>query len=876
MFVPRPTLRRIFLFTALAVCLVRTPVDTTTQLHQPPAASEVVAKGFENPFGIAVSPAGSIVVSDHEAGTVTEISTDGRRRVLLRRLDDPAGLAFDADGGLLIVEEGAGRVLRRDPSGALGIVASGIVKPSWIAVGDDGAIYVSARRERRTGRRDDDDDDDDAEGDRGERILQVLSDGVIRTFAAGFRGLEGLAVSQGMVYAALRRLDSDRGRTDTEIVRFPVRPDGTAGPTEILLRGTRRLEPVGLAVDRLGALFASVQAAGRGHERGGVITHGPAGEFVTLASTLRSPQGVAFEPAGHLLVVEGVPARQVRRFRAPSSPEVVVPPFTNLSPLALGGRAAPGSLVQVFGALPGAPLAAAVAAAAGGAFTVAVPLRLNNETPLLLTATASGGLGLASAPASHVVVHDDHLPVLSLVEPPPGLYTRSDVPLRARGDDAGSGVAAITVLWDDAQATRFENAAPDRPLEVTASLGTTSLAEGPRALTVTAVDRAGNAASTAVLVTIDRTPPETRIVSGPAGTIAKPAATFVVEGADVLSPSLEFAWRLDAGAWSPFGLVSTIPLTGLTPGEHRFEVKARDLAGNEDATPAVQVFTVRSLRIQITDPGDGAIITTPSVWLRGTYEGAADVSITVPLPSGSPIAALPASAENGTFAVEVPMDANTTTVTVNAVDAATGATDTQSINIVVQFDPLSSAFGFVAAPAAGFAPLVVTFDAPLATGTQVSLDQDSNGTADFEGMSLDGLSFVYNQPGIYVATLRATTPDGQVLTYQTSVEVYDRAALSARVQAVWSGFTTALKAGDVARAVSFIHGVRRAAWQGYYTQLLPAELAEDAALFTAIELVSVGRGGAEYELLREEDGQIFSYPIVFAADIDGRWRLWQF
>jgi hypothetical protein len=25
-----------------------------------------------------------------------------------------------------------------------------------------------------------------------------------------------------------------------------------------------------------------------------------------------------------------------------------------------------------------------------------------------------------------------------------------------------------------------------------------------------------------------------------------------------------------------------------------------------------------------------------------------------------------------------------------------------------------------------------------------------------------------------------------------------------------------------------------------------------------------------------EDGQVFSYPVVFVVDIDGRWLLWQF
>ena len=171
---------------------------------------------------------------------------------------------------------------------------------------------------------------------------------------------------------------------------------------------------------------------------------------------------------------------------------------------------------------------------------------------------------------------------------------------------------------------------------------------------------------------------------------------------------------------------------------------------------------------------------------------------------------------------------------------------------------------------------MVTFSVNLGEGTRVALDLDSDGTVDFNGTTLEQLPFVYDRPGIYVPTLHATTADGQVLTYRTVVDVYDRAALNARLQAVWTGFTEALQSGDVVRAVGFVHGNRREAWQEYFDQLLPDELAAEGGGFTTIELIRVGRGGAEYEMLREEDGRVFSYPIALVADVDGQWRLWQF
>ncbi|MBI3825774.1 MAG: IPT/TIG domain-containing protein, partial [Candidatus Rokubacteria bacterium] len=96
------------------------------------------------------------------------------------------------------------------------------------------------------------------------------------------------------------------------------------------------------------------------------------------------------------------------------------------------------------------------------------------------------------------------------------------------------------------------------------------------------------------MVLVDNTAPDTQITAGPIGTIADPTATFTFTGTDNLTPvgSLVFAWRLDGGAWSAYSASTTVTLTNLTQGPHTFDVKARDLAGNEDASPATRSFTV--------------------------------------------------------------------------------------------------------------------------------------------------------------------------------------------------------------------------------------------------------------------------------------------
>jgi hypothetical protein len=45
---------------------------------------------------------------------------------------------------------------------------------------------------------------------------------------------------------------------------------------------------------------------------------------------------------------------------------------------------------------------------------------------------------------------------------------------------------------------------------------------------------------------------------------------------------------------------------------------------------------------------------------------------------------------------------------------------------------------------------------------------------------------------------------------------------------------------------------------------------------TTIRLVEVGPGGAQYEMLRDLDGQTLSFAVWFQLDRDGLWRIRRF
>ena len=122
----------------------------------------------------------------------------------------------------------------------------------------------------------------------------------------------------------------------------------------------------------------------------------------------------------------------------------------------------------------------------------------------------------------------------------------------------------------------------------------TALSVGTHTFAVRAIDPSGNLDGSpasfgwTIQPPPDTTPPQTTITSGPPAQTLSTSAEFVFEANE---PSSTFQCRLDGGAW----LACTSPRTyvNVPVGSHLFEVRATDLAGNLDATPAPHPWTVQ-------------------------------------------------------------------------------------------------------------------------------------------------------------------------------------------------------------------------------------------------------------------------------------------
>ena len=121
--------------------------------------------------------------------------------------------------------------------------------------------------------------------------------------------------------------------------------------------------------------------------------------------------------------------------------------------------------------------------------------------------------------------------------------------------------------------------------------GFSNLTDGPHTFEVRATDAAGYTDPTPATssFTVDTTPPDTQIDSGPTGTVTTDQASFTFSG----SPSTDTAkiqCRIDS---APFADCSSPKIfTGLSEGPHTAAFRAEDAAGNQDPTPATRTFTI--------------------------------------------------------------------------------------------------------------------------------------------------------------------------------------------------------------------------------------------------------------------------------------------
>ena len=189
-------------------------------------------------------------------------------------------------------------------------------------------------------------------------------------------------------------------------------------------------------------------------------------------------------------------------------------------------------------------------------------------------------------------------PTTTIGDGPPAATSSRTADITFSGADSRSGVARFECSLDNGAWQTCTSAAHYA-----------DLADGPHDVRVRAYDAADNvdASPAQTAWTVDTVPPETTIGGGPDAATSTTTATLTYSGDGGSGTTIAgYECRLDGGTWATCG--NQADLTALGDGEHHFEVRAIDAAGNRDATPAEHTWTVDTIAPQTSiDSGPDAI-----------------------------------------------------------------------------------------------------------------------------------------------------------------------------------------------------------------------------------------------------------------------------
>jgi len=296
--------------------------------------------------------------------------------------------------------------------------------------------------------------------------------------------------------------------------------------------------------------------------------------------------------------------------------------------------------------------------------------------------------------------------------------------------------------------------------------------------------------------------------------------------------------------------------------ENTLEVR---LANNLFGKLTVSIECIKNcLEISIT-PINGAI-TTNQILVHGeVYTGSSEVGVTV---NGFPALV---HEQNWSYFVALQQSVNTITAT-----AANSCGQTATATIEVSANPsFSSILRLDAKPLQGLAPLNVLLKAQTQIANPVyRWDFNGDGIIDSSGVTLDEISHLYSQEGIYYPSVMVSDSQGLSHTETTLVQVVIREKLDAILQSKWLGMKDSLRQGNIEQAISFFAQPSRERYRGIFNTI-QSQLSDIVTGMGPIQFINLDNGVAKYRIRRQEAAGEITYYIFFVVDQDGIWRIKQ-
>lgn len=477
-----------------------------------------------------------------------------------------------------------------------------------------------------------------------------------------------------------------------------------------------------------------------------------------------------------------------------------------------------------------------------------------------VTAKATDNLGstMISAPVA-VTVNTNTAPIINLVSPVQGnnVMAPATVTLTATATDNDGSISKVEFF----QGITLIGAVTIAPYSYTWA----NVPAGSYSVTAKATDNLGSVTtSTPVAVTIYPN-------IAPTVSLTSPAASANLEAPASIALAASAADNDGSIAKVDFFQGATLIGTALNPpykytwinvaaGSYSITAKATDNLDAVTTSEPVAITVKAGPQLVLTAPANNAVLAGDSVLVKGSFQGPANIGITV----NGVIAALDT---NNHFYAHVPLTAGANTITA-MITTQTGNTSTQSIN--VNSDGVAPAIQISADRVEGIAPFTANFSVE-GTGAMAGNISVSGGTASVTNNG-NIINVTYPNPGTYPTTISATDAQGNAIAKSYVVVVQSETVVDQKFNALWNGMNNALISGDKTTAMSYLTPQAQAKFGPIFDALMP-QMSAIFASSSPLKSASFSQGVSEYAINRTIDGVNTIFFIYFLQDDDGVWHL---
>ncbi len=318
---------------------------------------------------------------------------------------------------------------------------------------------------------------------------------------------------------------------------------------------------------------------------------------------------------------------------APAAPVVTTPAngsVTNDSTPSVSGTAEPNSTVTVY--IDGSIAGTTTADGSGNWNFTAAVLSDGSHT---VRATSTDGVGNTSPDSNtNTFTVDTIAPAAPVVTTPVNGSTINDSTPSVSGTAEPNSTVTVYIDGSIAGTTTADGSG-------NWNFTTAALSDGSHTVRATATDTAGNtsADSNTNTFTVDTTAPDTTIDTHPTDPSNDTTPTFTFSSPDLTAT---FECSIDGGAFS--ACTSPNTLAALADGPHTFAVRAIDLLGNVDPSPASYTWTINTSAPIVTNvtssTADGTYFPSDVINIQVTFDEAVTVT-------GTPLLLLELGAVDG-------------------------------------------------------------------------------------------------------------------------------------------------------------------------------------------------------------------------------------